>query len=66
MPNEWMTTTAVANRLGVDTSTVARWVRRGLLTPDVKTPGLRGAYLFDARTVELFALRRDTESERSA
>lgn len=55
MPNEWMTTAAVADRLDVDVSTVARWVRSKRLVPDIKAPGLRGAYLFTPETVDRFA-----------
>lgn len=62
MPNEWLTTRAVAERLGVDVATVARWVRTGLLTPDIKTPGLRGAYVFSPETVDAFAAAREDKS----
>ena len=56
MPNvEYMTTTAVADRLKVDVSTVARWVRNGRLAPAIKTPGIRGAYLFTSEDVDALA-----------
>jgi len=47
-----------ARILGVSVHTVGRYARRGVLTPVVRTPGLRGAYLFDRRDVERLAKRR--------
>ena len=46
MPN-LLPTADVAKLLGVSATTVTRMVKRGDLTPAAKTPGLRGAYLFD-------------------
>ena len=55
MPNiDPLTTAEVADRLGCDTRTVARHVERGNLTPAMKLPGLRGAYLFDPAEVDRF------------
>jgi excisionase family DNA binding protein len=58
MPNDWITTAEVAERLDVDVSTVARWVRSGALAPSGKLPGLRGAYLFEPGDVDAFAAER--------
>lgn len=55
MATELMTTAAVAERLGVDVSTVARWVNAGRLPVAVKIPGLRGARLFDPKDVDALA-----------
>ena len=52
---ELMTTAAVAERLGVDVSTVARWVQAGRIPVAVKVPGLRGARLFDPADIDKFA-----------
>lgn len=49
--SELLPTADVAARLGKDVSTVLRMVKAGRLTPVVKTPGLRGAYLFDPEDV---------------
>jgi excisionase family DNA binding protein len=46
------TTTQVANRAFVDSSTVRIWVAKGLLKPIVRTPG--GHYRFDAAEVDAF------------
>jgi predicted site-specific integrase-resolvase len=61
-----MTTNGVAARLNVDASTVARWIRTGKLKPDLKAPGLRGAYMFSVETVEKFAAEREAPAAESA
>lgn len=38
--------------LGIDRSTIARWVQLGKLKPAHKLPGLRGAFLFHRRDIE--------------
>lgn len=58
MATEILTTRAVADRLGVSTSTIVRWVNIGRLTAFTKTPGLRGALLFTAEEVDRFAKQR--------
>lgn len=45
-----LTTSETARRAAVDTSTVRRWVEKGLLHPAVTTPG--GHYRFDPADVE--------------
>lgn len=45
-----LTTSETARRAAVDTSTVRRWVEKGLLLPAVTTPG--GHYRFDPSDVE--------------
>ncbi|HEY7487578.1 MAG TPA: helix-turn-helix domain-containing protein [Streptosporangiaceae bacterium] len=47
-----ISTAEVARRLGKDVRTVHRLVDAGRLTPVIKTPGLRGAYMFDPDAVE--------------
>ena len=59
MATQIMTTRAVAEYFAVAVSTVTRWVADGHLTPFVKTPGLRGMYLFDADEVARFAQERE-------
>lgn len=39
-------------RLGVDRSTLTRWVQAGRIKPAMKMPGARGAYLFRPSDVE--------------
>lgn len=41
---ETITTAEVARRVGVTTNTVRRWVREGILRPDVQTPGGHSRY----------------------
>lgn len=44
--------------LGIDRSTLTRWVASGRLTPAFKAPGLRGAYFFHRADVERLARER--------
>ena len=46
-----LTTSEVADHLGVSVQTVSRWVAIGRLTPTRKLPGLRGPYLFDQGSI---------------
>jgi excisionase family DNA binding protein len=48
---DYLTTQQVADELRVSNRTVARWVREGLLTPDVVAPGGRGVFLFTPDTI---------------
>ena len=47
--------TEVCDLLGIDRSTLTRWVASGRLTPAFKAPGLRGAYFFHRADVERLA-----------
>ena len=47
----------VCERLGIDRSTLTRWVKAGKIVPAMKLPGLRGAYVFTADEVERVAKR---------
>lgn len=47
-----LTTAQIAERLGITPSGVSRMVHRGKLTPAIKLPGIRGAFLFDEASVE--------------
>lgn len=52
-----LSTTEVAQRLGVDRRTVTRMVP-SRLAPAVQAPGRRGAYLFEPAAVEALAAER--------
>jgi excisionase family DNA binding protein len=53
MPNlDLVTTAEVAAHLRVHVRTVHRMIASGKLTPVVKAPGPRGAYLFARKDVE--------------
>jgi excisionase family DNA binding protein len=54
-PGDLIGTSAVCELLGVDRSTVKRWVDRGRLKPAGKLPGPTGAYLF--RRGDVLALK---------
>lgn len=56
--NPDLTTSEVAERLGVSVSSVHRLIARGVLTPRLKLPGVRGAYLFRRRDVTRLARQR--------
>jgi len=65
MPSpELISTSDVAERLGVDVRTVHRMVADGRLTPLVKAPGMRGAYMFDPAVLdrEIAALTQSAAS----
>lgn len=50
--NELLPSVEVCSILGIDRSTLTRWVASGLIQAAIKAPGLRGAYLFDPDEVE--------------
>ncbi len=47
-----MTSAEVCSALGIDRSTLTRWVAAGRIAPAAKAPGKRGAFLFSKATVE--------------
>lgn len=47
-----MTSAEVCDRLGIDRSTLSRWVASERITPATKLPGIRGAFLFARPEVE--------------
>ena len=57
-----VTTRDAAEQLGVHVRTLHRWVSTGLITPTLKVPGYRGAYLFNAADVERLAHTRKETS----
>ena len=59
---ELLTTAEVAERLGVSVWTVHRWTDAGRITPAVKAPGIRGAYMFEPAEVE----RVESEGQEAA
>ena len=62
MPKVQLIPTAeVARRFGRDVRTIHRWVDAGRLKPAAKTPGIRGALLFNPRDVDRLARQLDTE-----
>jgi hypothetical protein len=61
----WFDSTAVAEMLGVRTSAVSTWVRRGLLTPRQRSEGRRVyGRMFRRVDVEAFAERRTMPPSR--
>jgi hypothetical protein len=50
-------------RLGIDRSTLSRWVQLGKITPAMRLPGNRGAMLFDPAAVDTLAA--DLAAERA-
>lgn len=62
--SQLLTSTEVAERLGIARQTVAWRVARDQLTPVQKLPGRNGAYLFDAEQIEALAAERTAEVTR--
>ncbi len=54
MPNDLIPTAAAAEILGVERSTISRWVALGYITPAMRT-STRGAMLFNRTDVRRFA-----------
>lgn len=44
--------------LGVDKSTLSRWVAAGVITPAHKNPGKNGAFLFERQAVNALCIDR--------
>lgn len=58
-----VTSATACSRLGIDRSTLVRWVQSGRLKPAFKYPGSNGAYLFERAEIERIEAER-TEAER--
>jgi excisionase family DNA binding protein len=46
-PSQYIGAAEVCRILGIDRSTLSRWVKEGRLVPAMKLPGLRGPFLFN-------------------
>ena len=57
--HELLTTSEVADKLGVDRSWVTRLVASGRLVPAMRLPGRTGALLFDPADVDAMLTTRD-------
>lgn len=55
-----VTSATACSWLGIDRSTLTRWVASGHIAPAFKYPGSNGAYLFDRREVERLRDERET------
>ena len=55
---DWITASDAADDLGIERSTLALWAREGKITPLMKLPGIRGAYVFARADVERLAQER--------
>lgn len=54
---DYLPSAEVCARLGIDRSTLSRWVAAGKITPAIQAPGIRGPFLFHRDDVEELALR---------
>jgi excisionase family DNA binding protein len=52
----------VCEQLGIDRSTLSRWVATGRIEPAMKLPGLRGAFLFHPAHVAALLPDRTADS----
>lgn len=58
MPNHLLTTSQVADALGLSVYTINQYVRDGKLRVEVQAPGPKGARLYHPAEVERFAASR--------
>ncbi|MFC8733588.1 helix-turn-helix domain-containing protein [Luteimicrobium sp. NPDC057192] len=54
-----LTSATACSMLGIDRSTLVRWVQDGRITPAFKYPGSNGAYLFDRADIERIQAERE-------
>ena len=54
-PPEFLSSAQACDRIGIDRSTLSRWIKLGEATPAMRLPGKTGAYLFTAVEVERLA-----------
>lgn len=59
-----LTSATACSRLGIDRSTLTRWVQAGHIRPVFKLPGQTGAYLFEASEVERVLQQRTQGATR--
>jgi len=52
-------TVAACDLLGIDRSTLVRWVQSGRITAALKMPGATGSYLFERAEVERIVAERE-------
>lgn len=62
---EFIGSTEVCRRLGIDRGTLTRWIQLGHITPSGKLPGSSGAYLWDPAYIDRVVDARRTEEERA-
>ncbi len=55
MPQALLSTVEAAEIIGVERSTLSRWIASGRIRPAHKLPGATGAHLFERREVERVA-----------
>lgn len=58
-----LTSQEAADELGIDRSTLTRWVAAGEITPIKKLPGSRGAFLFSTQEVQRIKETRTHDSK---
>ena len=54
-----LTASEASDKMGVDRSTLTRWVAAGLISPLKKLPGVRGAMLFSPQDIQRLIDKRD-------
>lgn len=58
--DDLVTSQIVCDELNINRSTLSRWVAAGVITPAVKAPGKRGAFMFDPDDVQRVKRARAT------
>ena len=64
-PTDEIVSIQAADLLGVDVSTVSRWVKRGTLVPSRRLPGKKGQFLFWRADVVRLAEQQAADREAS-
>lgn len=59
--SDLLTSVETAHMLGIDRSTLTRWVQSGRIAPAMKLPGKRGPALFSPEAVEALAAQLTQE-----
>ncbi len=61
-PPDYLATVEACERIGIDRSTLSRWIKDGTAVPAMRLPGKTGAYLFTPAEVDRLAEYRTAGS----
>ena len=61
-PTDLLSSAEACERLAIDRSTLSRWVASGRIEPALKSPGVRGPFVFTAAEIERVQADLTTEA----